>query len=104
MAHAMHPIVRLLFLGSGHDLLGYAASSLVLVTFCMTSMWRLRVTALLSNVAFIGYATVDDLRPVLVLHCILLPVNAFRLAQLLVARKPAARDSRDYAGAAAVAD
>ena len=62
--------------------IGYAASSLVLATFCMRSMRPLRLVALASNVAFISYAVVAGLPPILILHSILLPVNLVRLTQI----------------------
>ena len=62
-------------------LLGYAASATVLATFCMNTMIPLRVIALVSNVLFMAYGYADQLYPVLLLHAILLPVNALRLAQ-----------------------
>ena len=64
------------------DLIGYAASALVLATFSMRSMLSLRATAIASNLAFITYAAVADMRPILILHSILLPVNVIRLAQM----------------------
>jgi hypothetical protein len=64
------------------NITGYLASSLVLATFSMKSMRLLRVTALASNVAFILYAGMDDLKPILILHCLLLPLNFIRLFQL----------------------
>ena len=63
------------------DLLGYTASAAVLATFCMSTMIPLRVMALASNVLFIAYGYADHLYPVLLLHTLLLPVNAFRLIQ-----------------------
>jgi CRP/FNR family transcriptional regulator, cyclic AMP receptor protein len=63
------------------NLLGYAASAAVLATFCMSTMIPLRVMALVSNVFFIAYGYVDHLYPVLLLHAVLLPVNAYRLVQ-----------------------
>lgn len=68
--------------GAERDALGYTASALVLLTFCMSSMRRLRVAAIASNVAFISYALAAHLLPVLLLHGILLPVNLYRLAQI----------------------
>jgi CRP/FNR family transcriptional regulator, cyclic AMP receptor protein len=62
-------------------LLGYAASAAVLATFCMSTMIPLRVIALASNVLFMAYGYADHLYPVLLLHAILLPVNALRLVQ-----------------------
>jgi hypothetical protein len=63
-----------------HDALGYLASALVLVTFCMRDMTALRCMAIASNVAFIAYGALADVGPVLLLHLLLLPVNVLRLA------------------------
>ena len=65
------------------DAIGYLAASLVLATFSMRSMSSLRLVGLASNLAFIAYGYLGNLTPVLVLHALLLPVNACRLAQLL---------------------
>ncbi|MGN6747223.1 MAG: hypothetical protein ACTHJS_01380 [Xanthobacteraceae bacterium] len=65
------------------DLIGYVASALVLLTFCQKRMYALRVTALLSNVAFLTYAARMNLAPVVVLHGLLLPINLFRLWTLI---------------------
>ena len=64
------------------DGIGFVAAALVLATFCMRSMTALRWVALASNLAFIAYAYLGNLAPVLLLHALLLPVNACRLAQL----------------------
>jgi hypothetical protein len=63
------------------DLLGYAAAALVLLTFLAQSMHTLRAVAIASNVLFIAYALLADLPPVLLLHALLLPLNAWRLWQ-----------------------
>jgi len=65
------------------DGIGYLAAGLVLAAFCMRSMSKLRLVALASNLAFIAYGYLDNLMPVLVLHALLLPVNAYRLVQQL---------------------
>jgi CRP/FNR family cyclic AMP-dependent transcriptional regulator len=59
--------------------LGYFASALVLATFCMRDIVALRCVAIASNLAFIAYGGLADLGPVLMLHLLLLPVNALRL-------------------------
>jgi hypothetical protein len=64
------------------DLIGYAASALVLLTFAMTEMRPLRLTAILSNIAFISYGALHGLPPILCLHVVLLPLNVMRLCQL----------------------
>lgn len=61
---------------------GFVASTLVLMTFTMKDMRMLRIIAILSNVAFIGYGMLDWLPPVLFLHTLLLPLNIFRLRQM----------------------
>ena len=61
--------------------IGFVASALVLAAFGMKDMINLRIVAIFSNFAFIAYALVLDLPPVLVLHVILLPLNSWRLAQ-----------------------
>lgn len=68
------------------DGIGFSAAGLVLVTFCMRSMRALRWVAIASNVAFIAYAYLEGLAPVLLLHALLLPVNICRLVQLRGAR------------------
>jgi hypothetical protein len=70
-----------------HELIGYLASLLVLMTFCMSGMVALRAVAIASNVAFIGYAALVGISPVLVLHALLLPMNAYRLLQAVRERR-----------------
>ena len=65
------------------DALGYIASLLVLATFCMRGMAPLRLMAIASNVAFIAYAVLAGVGPVLLLHALLLPLNVHRLLQAL---------------------
>ena len=64
------------------ELLGYVASALVLATFCMRSMFSLRMVAIASNLAFISYALLARIDPVLVLHAVLLPMNVWRLIEI----------------------
>lgn len=64
------------------NLAGYAASSMVLATFCMKTMRPLRILALTSNVLFATYAFFGGLYPVLILHLVLFPINLARLVQL----------------------
>jgi len=70
------------------NLLGYMAAGLVLITFLAHSMTMLRAIAIASNVMFIAYALVAGLPPVLLLHALLLPLNAWRLWQASRAPEP----------------
>lgn len=63
------------------EALGYLASMLVFITFYMKTMIPLRLVAMSSNVAFIGYGLAEHLYPVLALHLALLPLNVCRLSQ-----------------------
>ena len=74
--------------GLATELSGYTASALVLLTFSMQSMRMLRVVAIGSNVSFIAYAVMADLRPILVLHALLLPMNILRLRQTIQQHRP----------------
>lgn len=67
--------------------IGFLASALVLAAFAMKDMVNLRIVAMCSNVAFISYALVLHLMPILMLHVILLPLNGWRLAQALDGRR-----------------
>ena len=64
------------------EVIGYIASVLVLTTFYMKTMIPLRYCAIASNVAFIAYAFLDRIYPVLVLHLLLLPLNIKRLVEM----------------------
>ncbi len=64
------------------DLLDYLASALVLATFGMRDMRALRLTAIASNLAFIGYGVAAGIEPVLMLHVLLLPLNLRRLREI----------------------
>ena len=65
------------------QLVGYAASVLVFSTFYMKTMIPLRCVAIASNLAFLTYGYFAGLYPVFLLHTVLLPLNGFRLHQML---------------------
>jgi len=65
------------------DGVGYLASVLVLLTFCMGTMVRLRTIAVCSNVAFVTYGLSAQVYPVVALHVILLPLNLVLLARMV---------------------
>jgi CRP-like cAMP-binding protein len=65
------------------DILGYAAATLVFASFAMRTMVPLRLVGIASNVFFIAYGYMQGAVPILILHCVLLPLNVFRLQQML---------------------
>ena len=64
------------------ETMGYAASLLVLLTFSMKTMVQLRTIGILSNLFFIAYGYLSDANPIMIFHCILLPLNVLRLQQI----------------------
>ena len=76
------------------DLLGWCAAFLVLACFYLKTMVGLRLVAIVSNLAFAGYGMLADATPVLVLHCLLLPLNLVRLFQMRTLVRRVKRASR----------
>jgi len=64
------------------ELSGYLAAALVFLTFYARTMLPLRYIAIGSNLLFIVYGALAQLNPVLILHCVLLPLNIYRTWQL----------------------
>jgi CRP-like cAMP-binding protein len=65
------------------EIIGYIAAFLVFLTFSMKTMVPLRIVGITSNVFFIVYGYTNPAYPLLVLHLALLPLNIFRLRQIL---------------------
>jgi CRP/FNR family cyclic AMP-dependent transcriptional regulator len=65
------------------DAFGYLGALLVITTYSMRTMVPLRMAGLASNVAMIAYGFFLPAYPVLFLHLILLPLNAWRLREML---------------------
>jgi hypothetical protein len=63
------------------EITGYLASALVFATFYVKAMAPLRLIAIASNIAFIGYGYQGQLAPIVLLHAGLLPLNMWRLWQ-----------------------
>ena len=65
------------------EIAGYVAAVLVFLTFYTKTMIPLRLIGISSNCAFIAYGYLGGLYPVLILHLILLPLNALRLREMV---------------------
>ena len=65
------------------DLVGYLGALVVIATYSMKTMIPLRTLGIVSNVIFIVYGYLIAAYPALILHLILLPLNAIRLRQML---------------------
>ncbi len=66
------------------DALGYVAALLVFSTFWMKTMIPLRVLGIGSNVFFLAYGYLAAAYPPLVLHVFLLPLNMWRLHEMML--------------------
>ena len=62
---------------------GYLGALMTLATFSLKTMLHLRMAGIVANLAFIIYGVLDHVYPVLLLHMTLLPLNVWRLWQLL---------------------
>lgn len=65
------------------ELLGYLATAFNIAAYSMRTMIPLRILAIMSNAVFVVYGATGGIYPVLVLHAILLPLNAYRLRQMV---------------------
>jgi hypothetical protein len=70
------------------DALGWLAAGLMVATFGCRDASAMRPLAVATNLAFIGYGIVASLPPVLTLHLVLLPINLWRWAEALRAKRP----------------
>jgi hypothetical protein len=66
------------------EMLGYAAVIVNVGVYLMRTMIPLRIFAVVTNCMFIGYAFLTGVYPTLVLNCVLLPLNALRLTEMLL--------------------
>jgi CRP/FNR family transcriptional regulator, cyclic AMP receptor protein len=62
---------------------GYLAALITVLTFYMKTMIPLRVVGIASNITWIAYGALAGVYPPLVLHILLLPLNAIRLRQMI---------------------
>lgn len=63
---------------------GFLASAFVVAGYTMRTMIPLRIFGILTNLVLIAYALPQHHYPIAVLHLILLPLNIYRLREMLV--------------------
>jgi hypothetical protein len=64
-------------------MIGFVAAGLVIATLSMRTMIPLRIIGIASNCAFVTYGILFGSAPTVVLHTILLPLNVYRLREML---------------------
>ncbi len=65
------------------EMFGYLGALMTLTTFSMKTMLHLRIAGIVSNLVFIAYGVLGHVPPMILLHLVLLPLNTWRLRQLL---------------------
>lgn len=75
--------------------LGLVAAALYFTSYVMKSMLPLRALALASNIFFIAYGYFQSSLPELVLHSVLLPLNARRMWEIRKLTKEIAQATQD---------
>jgi hypothetical protein len=65
------------------EALGYIAAVCTLATYSMKTMIPLRISGIAANCFFIAFGFFGAIYPTLILHVVLLPLNAVRLYQML---------------------
>lgn len=87
------------------EAIGWLAVILKLVTFSMNAMIPLRLLAMASSVCFIIYSAVFHIWPLLAIELILLPINAYRLYEIVAVRRLVTHmtedEDRDFSAAMA---
>lgn len=74
------------------DLAGYLAAAATLVAFAQREILPMRAAALGANLFFIAYGALGPFYPVLLLHLVLLPLNAKRFRDQWRVGRPRAGD------------
>ncbi|KGM31085.1 hypothetical protein P409_29270 [Inquilinus limosus MP06] len=71
---------------------GYAGTGFTILAYSMRRLIPLRIVAILSSASFLVYAGLIGSAPLALMEVVVLPINAWRLVELL--RPPPARASR----------
>lgn len=66
------------------ETVGYGGSALTIASYSMRTIIPLRIASILSSVLLIGYGLLIQSWPMLVMEFVILPLNLFRLVQVLV--------------------
>lgn len=68
------------------EAIGWSASLLTIATYSMNTMLTLRILAIVSSVLFLSYALILQVWPLFGMELILLPINGYRLWQIVSLR------------------
>lgn len=62
---------------------GYAGTAFTILAYSMRRLMPLRIVAILSSAAFLVYAGLIGSAPLMLMEAVLLPINTWRLVELL---------------------
>jgi CRP/FNR family cyclic AMP-dependent transcriptional regulator len=65
------------------ELIGYGGTLATVVTYSMRNIVTLRIAGILSSIFFISYALIVGVWPMLVTELVILPINCWRLYQIV---------------------
>jgi len=68
------------------ELVGYCGSAMAVWTYWMRDMIALRIVAVIGSLCFLTYGALISSSPVMMMELTLLPINSYRLFQLLRVR------------------
>lgn len=71
------------------ELVGYAGTGFTVVAYGMKRIVPLRIAGILSSVAFLSYGLLMQSYPLVLMEVLLLPINAYRLYEILLERRRA---------------
>lgn len=65
------------------EAVGYAGTAFTILAYSMRRLMPLRIVAILSSVSFLVYAALIGSAPLMLMEAVLLPINAWRLIELV---------------------
>jgi CRP/FNR family cyclic AMP-dependent transcriptional regulator len=65
------------------EIIGYIGAIATVITYSMKTIIPLRIAGICANLIFIAYGYLANVHPPLILACVLLPLNIFRLYQMI---------------------
>lgn len=71
------------------EMVGYCGTAATVATYSMRTIIPLRVAGILSSAFFISYAVITGVLPMLVTELVILPINCWRLYQVMRPVPPA---------------
>jgi CRP/FNR family transcriptional regulator, cyclic AMP receptor protein len=78
------------------EIIGFIGAALMVVTLAMKTMIPLRAVGVISSIFQIAFALLAGITPMLIQHCALLPLNAYRLyEQTMLVRRVRKASSED---------